>query len=134
MAGMHEWALAEAVLESVRENTRDQRGRVVRVLVRFGELQQIDREIFEHGLRELCADYPFPADVFEVETESAELRCGACGHRWRPMDGLDEEQAEAIHFLPEASHAHLRCPQCGSADFAIEAGRGVSIASIEVEE
>jgi hydrogenase nickel incorporation protein HypA/HybF len=43
-------------------------------------------------------------------------------------------EREAVHFLPEAAHAYLRCPRCGSVDFDVAAGRGVSIVSIELEE
>ncbi len=128
---MHEWALAEAVLESVAAHSRGRR--VLRVVLRFGELQQIDREIFDFALRELDPDAP--AGLFEILTEPAELACRACGARWSLADGpgLSGGQREAIHFLPEAAKVYLKCPVCGSADFRVEKGRGVSIESIEVD-
>jgi hydrogenase nickel incorporation protein HypA/HybF len=132
---MHEWALAESVLETVKKENKKQPGRVTRVLVLFGELQQVDREIFQGGLRELARDYDFDPGVVVVETEPAQFLCLACGVPWKLSDQpeIGEDQLEAIHFLPEASHAHLRCPHCGSADFRIQQGRGVSIASIDIE-
>jgi len=128
---MHEWALAEAVLESVREHAAGRA--VLRVVLRFGELQQIDREIFLFALRELGEGTP--ADLFEIETEPAELACNACGTLWSldEASGLSVAQKEAIHFLPEAAKVYIRCPGCGSPDFRIEKGRGVTIDTIETE-
>jgi hydrogenase nickel incorporation protein HypA/HybF len=48
--------------------------------------------------------------------------------------GLDPDMRESIHFLPEAGHAFIRCPSCGSPDYAVTSGRGVYIESIGVEE
>jgi hydrogenase nickel incorporation protein HypA/HybF len=130
---MHEWALAEAVLDSISEHAGE--GKVLKVRVRFGELQRVDPEIFRTGLEALGSRYPFDPSVVQIEVEGAEFRCNRCRHLWKlaGMSDLDEVEQEAIHFLPEASHVYLRCPECGSADFEIVAGRGVSIAEIEVE-
>ncbi len=129
---MHEWALAEAVLDSVREHSGGRR--VSRVVLRFGELQQIDREIFDFALRELGGE--LGAARFEIESEPARFACNACGAAWSldERSGLDEQQKEAIHFLPEAARVYLRCPGCGSPDFRVEQGRGVTIQTIETEE
>jgi hydrogenase nickel incorporation protein HypA/HybF len=128
---MHEWALADAVVAAAakRGEGRDRSSlRPVTVLV--GELQAIDREIFAFALRSLAAGASLPEGHFRLQTEPAVFLCRACGRRW----GLDEESAltaeqrEAIHFLPESAHAFVRCPGCGSVDFGVEKGRGVSIA------
>jgi hydrogenase nickel incorporation protein HypA/HybF len=132
---MHEWALADAVLTSVLDALpgRDAR-RIHRVRLQIGELQAVDREIFLFGLGTLLEPYGVPVERFVVETRPAELSCGACGNRWGlgQGSGLSEEEREAIHFLPEAAHAFVRCPRCGSPDFSVEEGRGVSIAGIEI--
>jgi hydrogenase nickel incorporation protein HypA/HybF len=129
---MHEWALAEAVLDSVRAHSGGRR--VSRVVLRFGELQQIDREIFDFALRELGGE--LGAALFEIESEPARFACNACSAAWSldERGGLDERQKEAIHFLPEAAKVYLRCPKCGSADFRVEQGRGVTIQTIETIE
>jgi hydrogenase nickel incorporation protein HypA/HybF len=143
---MHEWALAEAVLESVLGQLKreaDERGyggrsaeatplRVSKVTLLFGELQSIDSEIFFEGLKNLAESYPFEADIFEIETEKALFRCRSCGTAW-PLDSVEEEAGEAIHFVPEMAHVFLRCPSCGSPDFILAAGRGVTIKSIVLE-
>lgn len=53
------------------------------------------------------------------------------GHGWAFSDcDLDEATCEAIHFLPEVAHTFISCPNCGSPDFRVTAGRDVSVVSI----
>jgi hydrogenase nickel incorporation protein HypA/HybF len=131
---MHEWALAEATVEAVRREAGDRR--VIAVRLAFGELQQVDREIFAAAVADLAPAAGIAADVFTVDVEPARFACRACGRPWAlaDMPGLSEDDREAVHLLPEAAHAFLRCPGCGSADLDIVAGRGVTIASIELED
>ncbi|MCX7038523.1 MAG: hydrogenase nickel incorporation protein HypA [Spirochaetes bacterium] len=127
---MHEWALAEAVIATVEKRVEPREGRSPgSVTVLIGELQAIDREIFAFALESLLAGSALPAGLFRMETEPAEFLCRACGRRWGLAEeaGLTVEQREAIHFLPESAHAFVRCPACGSMDFGVEKGRGVSI-------
>lgn len=132
---MHEWALAEAVLATV-ERLREQNGgkSVLAVHLEIGELQSIDLEVFREGLARLCDDRPLSPEVFDFRVEPAEFRCRRCGRQWRLSDQADlgEEEQEAIHFLPEAAHVYLRCPECGSPDYGVERGRGVRIHSVEL--
>ena len=131
---MHEWALAEATVEAVRGSAAGRR--VLGVRLAFGELQQVDRDIFAAALADLAPAAGMEAAVFSVEDEPARFACRACGRPWALVDvpNLSEDDREAGHLLPEAAHAYLRCPVCGSADFDVVAGRGVTIASIELEE
>ncbi len=134
---MHEWALAEAVLETVRQNTGEQDLKNVKVVnVLFGELQDVDPEIFESGLAQLLEDYPFDIDVFHMHIEEASFLCNRCGSSFtlKAFPNLGEDERESIHFLPEAAHVYLQCPDCGSADFKVVKGRGVTIQSIEIEK
>jgi hydrogenase nickel incorporation protein HypA/HybF len=132
---MHEWALADAVIEATASALagRDPAClRAVNVLV--GELQAIDREIFDFALATMLAEKPFRGARYNLETEPASFLCAACGKEWSLEEtaGLTVETREAVHFLPEAAHAFVRCPSCGSPDFRVQKGRGVSIASIEL--
>lgn len=77
-----------------------------------------------------------PAGVrFDLVTEPATLRCRPCCAEHEPdlAADVDANATEAIHFVPELAHAYLRCPQCGSPDFTIVAGRGVTVGRIEGE-
>jgi hydrogenase nickel incorporation protein HypA/HybF len=133
---MHEWALAEAVVATVQKIRRENGGRpVLSVSLRLGELQNVDPEAFRAGLDAALGGLPYGAEIFHFSTEPAAFRCRACGRLWPLAEspGIGEEEREAIHFLPESAYAYLRCPGCGSPDFGLAAGRGVSIESVEFE-
>ena len=135
---MHEWALAESVIQTVKNTLEEHSGATVRcVRVVLGELQAIDHEIFLSGLGALLGsseERPFEADAVLIETEAAEFSCTSCGASWGFDDvDLSETDREAIHFLPEAAKAYMRCPSCSSADYALVSGRGVAIRDIELE-
>ncbi len=133
---MHEWALADAVIEATSSALAGRNPSCLRaVTVTLGELQAIDHEIFTFALNTLLEERPFRTAVYRLETEPAAFRCGACEREWALTEtlGLTDESREAIHFLPEAAHAFVRCPSCGSPDYRVQKGRGVSIASLTLE-
>ncbi len=134
---MHEWALADSVIEATAAAIAGRDPACLRsVTVLIGELQAIDREIFDFALKTMLAERPFRGAVCQLETERAEFLCSACGRAWSlgETTGLTDETREAIHFLPEAAHAFVRCPQCQSPDYHVQKGRGVSIASITLSD
>jgi len=130
---VHEWALAEAVVLSLSQYLREVGwGRASRVIVSLGELQAVDREVFEFALKELANLYGVEVGSFELVEEEASFECRSCGFRWRLRDlDLPDEVRESIHFLPEAAYAYIRCPRCGSADFVLVSGRGVKLEGVE---
>ena len=133
---MHEWALADSVIEATYSALAGRDPSCLRgVTVTLGELQAIDREIFTFALRTLLDERPFRTAEYHLETEPARFLCGACEREWTLAEtrDLDEQTREAIHFLPEAAHAFIRCPSCKSPDYRVQAGRGVSIASITLD-
>jgi hydrogenase nickel incorporation protein HypA/HybF len=134
---MHEWALADAVIEATSSALAGKNPACLKgVTVTLGELQAIDHEIFLFALGTLLEERPFRSAAYTLETEPARFRCGACGREWSLQEtrDLDEQTREAIHFLPEAAHAFIRCPSCASPDYRVQAGRGVSIASLTLDE
>ena len=134
---MHEWALADAVISTVERLYQENgRKRILSVKVLIGELQQIEMDVFSMGLQNLLSGRSFSPDVFHFETEKASFRCNACGNEWllEQHPELGEEELESIHFLPETAHVYMRCPACGSPDFALEKGRGVTIQSVELQK
>ncbi len=134
---MHEYALADAVVRAaLRAATDGGLGSVTSVHVRVGELQQIKRDLFEFALAQCRPeDEPRLAETtFHVTVDPAQLTCRACAHVFSMGDvtgGSSADDLEAVHFVPELAHAFFACPGCGSPDFEVTAGRGVSIASIE---
>ena len=134
---MHEWALADAVVEATRAalGARDPSClRGVNVLI--GELQAIDREIFSFALQTMLSEGPYSHEIFRLETEKASFLCQVCAREWalEESTGITDEQREAIHFLPESAHAFIRCPSCGSLDYRVQKGRGVQIRSLEIAD
>ncbi|MEM3579939.1 MAG: hydrogenase nickel incorporation protein HypA [Candidatus Bathyarchaeia archaeon] len=128
---MHEWALAEAIISSVLQIAEKEGLKEVKeVKIKVGELQQVEVDILEFALSELKVDKLKNAK-FLIETVKAELQCRVCRHTWSfSRNKLDEETAEAIHFVPETAHAYIKCPRCGSPDFEILQGRGVWLESV----
>lgn len=134
---MHEWALAEGVITTALKAADDEGvGEITRIEVAIGELQQIEKEIFEYALKEVMPERePRLATVqIDLHTEPARFRCRVCQREFgfpEATQNLSEEEAEAIHFLPEVAHTFLRCPGCDSTDFEVTKGRGVWVNAVE---
>ena len=130
---MHEWALAESIILTVVDKAVNEGKRVIEEIdIVIGELQAIDLEIFKYALNELKNMVKEEKGIeirdYRITIEEAKFRCNRCGYVWRLKEAkLDEEAKESIHFIPEAVHAYMQCPRCGSRDFEIISGRGVYI-------
>ncbi|MCX8168753.1 MAG: hydrogenase nickel incorporation protein HypA [Candidatus Methanomethylicia archaeon] len=129
---MHEWALAEAVINTtikfVEENNLKE---LKEVIIKIGELQQVDIEIFKFALFELKVEKGLGNVEFKIELVEAKMKCLRCGFNWKfNGEELKEDVKEAIHFIPEVVHAFMRCPICKSPDFELTEGRGIWIDSI----
>ncbi len=137
---MHEWALAEAVVAAAARTAERERLKTVSLLrVRVGELQRIDREIFEDALKEILRleKPPLREARPHLEIEKAAFRCRSCRREWKlesSLRGRSREETEAIHFLPEMVFVYLRCPGCSGPDFEILHGRGIWLEALEGEE
>ena len=129
---MHEWALAEAILTSAKELAEKEKLReVTEVTIRIGELQQVEPSILRFALSEMKRDI-FKKAKFRILKAKTTLKCRVCGTTWQfNIKKLDEQTAEAIHFVPEVAHTYIKCPKCGSRDFEILNGRGVWLESVK---
>jgi hydrogenase nickel incorporation protein HypA/HybF len=128
---MHEWALAEAVISTVSEIAeKEGLKEVAEVVIRVGELQQIELDILEFALSQLKPS-KLKNVKFHLKTVKAELKCRVCGCKWIfRKEKMNGEIAEAIHFIPEIAHTYVKCPKCGSPDFEILKGRGIWLESV----
>jgi len=137
---MHEWALAESILTAAVEAAEKEKlKKITEIKIGMGELQQIEQDIFEFALDEIIKSQgdKLKNVKIKIETVKSNLRCKNCDHTWKFSDmkkKLDEDESEAIHFIPEVAFVHTRCPRCGSPDFEITSGRGVSITQIKGEK
>jgi len=131
---VHEWALAEAVLETITKLADENKiANIKKVYILIGELQSIDIDSFKFALDTLKNNLNIFIEDFIFEYEKARFRCIKCGYEWSLKEVMikDEEVKEAIHFLPEVVHAFVKCPKCGSQDYKVISGRGVTIKRIE---
>ncbi len=137
---MHEWALAESIVETaVREAKKSNLSEIKNVKINVGELAQIDIDSVKFAISNILPeykDYKMTDSIFIYEKKDAILKCRICGNKWNyceSMKKLTGDNIESIHFLPEIAHGFVRCKSCGSPDFEIEAGRGLTIEYIEGE-
>ena len=134
---MHEWALAEAVIETaIEESRKEGLEEISEITVQIGELQQIELEVFQFALDEIAKahdeDSLLTNAKMRLETERAIFKCRVCGTEWDYRDtGVNEDDGEAIHFAPEVAHVYVRCPSCKSPDFEVIQGRGVLLKAIK---
>jgi hydrogenase nickel incorporation protein HypA/HybF len=108
---MHELAIAESVVASVRDRTGDLRVRVVRL--RVGRLSGV-----VPGALTFCFDLatsgtPLEGAVLEISEQSGRARCRDCGCDFSLEDPI------------------LLC-DCGSADVEVLGGRELAVMSVEV--
>ncbi len=136
---MHELALAEAVVKTAVRAANDAGiDRIDRIVIAVGALQQIEPELFRYSLTSVLAtaDPRVAGVAFDVRTVDVAFGCRSCGTtfgRSELEEVGDETALEAIHLVPELAHAYVRCPRCGSPDFEITQGRGVTLERIEGE-
>jgi len=131
---LHEWALAEAVISAASE-VAEKEGlkQVSEVIIKVGELQGLELDILDFAFSQLKSDKLKNAK-FRMDSVKPRLKCKACEHEWiLSREKLDENTAEAIHFIPEVAHTYIKCPKCGSPDFEILEGRGVWLQTIKGE-
>jgi hydrogenase nickel incorporation protein HypA/HybF len=137
---MHEWALAESILTAaVEASKKEKMEKITEIKIALGELQQIEKDIFKFALDEIIKEHGgiLKNAKIIIKTEKSTLKCKNCEKTWSFSDmkkKLDEDESESIHFIPEVAFVHTRCPKCGSPDFEITAGRGVSITQIKGEK
>jgi hydrogenase nickel incorporation protein HypA/HybF len=129
---MHEWALAESVIAAASKIAeKEELKEVKEVIVKIGELQQVEEDILFFAFEQLKKDI-FRKTKFQILKAMTKLRCRVCGMEWSfTKQSLDENNMESIHFVPEVAHAYVKCPKCRSPDFKIVEGRGIWLEEIK---
>jgi len=139
---MHEWTLAEAIVESLNSFV-EQNGRkkVLEVEILYGEMMELDTDILSYAIEELVKGTVLEDAKFSLKEEKALFKCNACGATWdfetahkmlSHEFGILEEPSGArespLHFIPDLAQALLKCPRCGSRDFEAISGKGIRVA------
>jgi len=134
---LHEWALAESVVNTVLKYKKEKKLlKVDKVLVKIGRLQQIELDIFNSALKDISEMKNIKCE-FVIEEEKVSFECRICGREWDFKEGvkkLNEDESERVHFIPDVIRVYSKCPECGSPDFEVLKGRGVWIEYIEGEK
>lgn len=114
---MHELGLVSGILDVAIKTAREAgASRVVSVSLRIGDMAEVNEESMDFAWDILREDDPLTAEA-EMQIEYVQPRsvCVSCGH-------------EFTH-----DRFHLRCPECGSGQTMLLAGREMDIVSMEIE-
>ncbi len=82
---MHEFSLAEALLEQVQRHTPAD-GIVKSVTVRVGAMQLLVPDAMQWAWQSLISDTPFADATLTLDMIPWELTCLACGRKWATDD------------------------------------------------
>jgi hydrogenase nickel incorporation protein HypA/HybF len=115
---MHELSIVEALIEQVdRELSRAGRqGRAVRLELSVGRLSGVNPESLRFAFELLGPETCVAGAEIIIREPKAVCRCRSCNARVEIEDLV------------------VHCPQCASADIAIEGGRDLMLQSIDVED
>lgn len=124
---MHEYSLAQALLESLRAYLREHPvpGRVCKVHVRKGELLVLSEWALREAWRILAEGTELAGSELALENAPVRVRCPSCGYT-----------GEARYLQEEGWHMAvpiLSCPSCG-APVDIVSGRDLAIVGLTTED
>ena len=112
---MHEYAIAQALVEQVREIAHENGAQsVTRVVIQVGKLRGVIPEIIQWGFQVAAAGSVAEGARLEIEEVEIVVRCKTCGER----STLD-------------SPLYL-CPACGSTDVEQLSGDELILKSLEI--
>ncbi|MGA2199937.1 MAG: hydrogenase/urease maturation nickel metallochaperone HypA [Nitrososphaerales archaeon] len=145
---MHELSVAQSIVEFVVEQADENRAdRVSEVDVQVGEVMRVDAAVLKKALGALMVGPRLAGARVSVSVERASFSCQKCGSRWdmkdaeKQLSGVSdsllvrepESNEVPLHFLPGLYTAFLRCPSCGSTDFAATQGEDVRVTKVVLE-
>lgn len=119
MSAMHEMAIAQNILDIVREEMTARRcERLELIGLECGALSGVEPDSLRFGLEALLAESPWPQARLELRIIPLRLRCFSCGCRFGGQPGQD------ALWQP--------CPQCGEQfGHTVEEGRELRISHLE---
>jgi len=114
---MHEFSIAESLLEIISQEARAYRGAKVKaVTLRIGTLSGVVPEALEFAFQVLSEDTLAEGARLVIERTALRIVCNTCGTESMPDDPF------------------IICPVCGSADVEIKEGRELDIESMEIDD
>ncbi len=121
---MHEQAIIQSVIDSVRQNLASQKltGKVKSVSLKIGALELHGEESFKQIFAVSAAGTQLEGAALKLTVLPARIKC-ACGHEGPADEGVDHHSDMPI----------AECPRCGEV-CRVSGGRGVAGIDLEVEE
>jgi hydrogenase nickel incorporation protein HypA/HybF len=145
---MHEFSIAQSLVESVLSEARKNNAKKVLVIdISIAELMQLDKDIFLDLVSSFLTGPVLGSARLEVKTEKAVFSCRKCGRSWdmseakkqlqeiekglliKESDGADPP----LHFLPQLYPAFIHCPDCGSSNILLQDSGSVQITRLVLE-
>ena len=112
---MHELAIAQNILEIVRQSVPEEQAPDVKwVRIRVGQLSGVIPDSLEFCFSAIVGETDMPGAGLAIEEVPPVSRCKKCGHRF---------QIEDMAFV---------CPECKSTDLELIAGRELQVVEIEL--
>jgi hydrogenase nickel incorporation protein HypA/HybF len=124
---MHEYSLAQALLESLLAYLREHpvSGRIKKVHVQKGELLLLSEWALKEAFRILADGTGLSGAELQIESVPVLVRCPSCGY-----------EGDVRYLAEEGWHVAvpvLACPRCG-APVELRAGKDLAIVGLSVEE
>ncbi len=114
---MHEYAIAEALVEQIERVAREHPGCTVRsAVVAIGGLRRIVPDILRFGFEIAAADSAAAGADLVIEHVPIRFRCNGCN--------AESVVDEAIYL----------CPACGSGDVTALSGDELMLKSVDIED
>ena len=137
---MHEWSLANGIIESViEEYNKNNAVKIIKIEIEVGEISQIETDTLREALETLKQETVMKDCEIVIEIEKTKLKCKNCGYIWdfeetkEKLEPVNKNGDNPVHYLPESVAVFINCPHCKSPDLEVIGGRGVKINKIVME-
>jgi hydrogenase nickel incorporation protein HypA/HybF len=112
---MHEFSLAQALLEEVERVRSEHGGRLRSFRVEVGELAGVEPDLLASAVELLLADGPDEEVSMTLDRVPVEVRCGDCDATF---------VVRRFHFV---------CPTCGGGRLTVLRGEGLVLRDVTLE-
>jgi len=113
---MHEFALGQAIVDIVRQESSQRRLRPTAVEITIGRMSDVVPEALSFALETLAGEAGLTGVTFDMRTVPVMMRCRKCDHGY------------------EVTDSDFTCPGCQSTDVELVSGDELEVATIEFED
>ncbi|MCD6457434.1 MAG: hydrogenase nickel incorporation protein HypA [Thermoproteales archaeon] len=148
---MHEWSLAEGIYRAVIDFAEKSKAKkVIEIEVQVGELSNLDLELMKEAFHVLAKGSIAENAKINFKVEKVVFQCEKCGYEWGLKEALEQMRRSLnedkhivdeegtldlpIHYMPDLVYAFVTCPKCGSSNYKVVSGTGISIRKVVIEK